>query len=89
MLRCPGQDGRNFRPGDVFEVKCRCGAAVEFWRDDARRRCRSCGATLENPRLDLGCAAWCRHGRECLEAARPRREGERDATAPPTQVPAK
>ena len=65
MLRCPGQDARLLRPEDVFEVSCPCGEAVEFFRDDARRLCPRCGRSLLNPRRDLGCAAWCRHGREC------------------------
>jgi len=66
MLRCPGQDWRRFRPQDVFELRCPgCGSAVEFWRDDSRRSCPGCGASLPNPRFDAGCAAWCRHAREC------------------------
>jgi hypothetical protein len=65
MLRCPGGD--RLRPEDVFEVPCECGQRVEFFRDDRARPCPGCGQRLANPRLDEGCAAWCRHGRECLE----------------------
>jgi hypothetical protein len=63
MLRCPGQE---LGPQDVFELACPCGEQVEFWRDDLRRRCPRCGGKLANPRRELGCATWCRHGRACL-----------------------
>jgi hypothetical protein len=67
-LRCPGQDSRSLRPQDVFELACPCGEAIEFWRDDAARICPRCGRRLPNPKRDIGCAAWCRHGRACLES---------------------
>jgi hypothetical protein len=67
QTRCPGQDTRFWQPGDVFEVACaECGYGVEFFKDDAVRRCRSCGARVSNPRLNLGCALWCEHAKECL-----------------------
>jgi len=67
QTRCPGQDTRFWQPGDVFEVACaECGYEVEFFKDDAIRRCRSCGARVSNPRLNLGCAQWCEHAKECL-----------------------
>lgn len=64
---CPGQDTRFWQPGDIFEVTCgECGASVEFFKDDARRRCPKCGARVKNPKLSLGCALWCEHAKECL-----------------------
>jgi hypothetical protein len=64
---CPGQDTRYWRPGDIFNVTCSsCGNDVEFFKDDAKRRCGRCGAIVQNPRLSTGCARWCRHARECL-----------------------
>ncbi|MBN2159160.1 MAG: hypothetical protein JW807_07175 [Spirochaetes bacterium] len=64
---CPGQDTRYWRPGDIFNVTCgSCGTSVEFFKDDASRRCPGCGIRVRNPRLTMGCAAWCRHARECL-----------------------
>ncbi len=64
---CPGQDTRFWRPDDIFEVTCgECGAEVEFFKDDARRRCHKCGARVKNPKLSLGCALWCEHAKECL-----------------------
>jgi hypothetical protein len=64
---CPGQDTAFWRPGDVFEVPCsECGYELEFFKDDASRRCRNCGQLVRNPKLNLGCAQWCEHAKECL-----------------------
>jgi hypothetical protein len=64
---CPGQDTRYWRPGDIFDVSCgKCGGSVEFFKDDAARRCRTCGARVENPKISLGCAQWCEYAKECL-----------------------
>ncbi len=64
---CPGQDTKFWRPGDIFETTCAsCGAEVEFFKDDASRRCPKCGAKVANPKLNLGCAQWCEHAKECL-----------------------
>jgi endogenous inhibitor of DNA gyrase (YacG/DUF329 family) len=73
--RCPGQDTINFTPDDVFEVPCpACGTQVEFFKDDPTRRCPNCGNRFPNPKLDVGCAAWCPAASRCaavLEAAPP------------------
>ena len=64
---CPGQDTAFWRPGDIFEVQCSgCGQQVEFFKDDGSRRCPSCGQRVQNPKLNLGCAQWCEHAKECL-----------------------
>lgn len=64
---CPGQDRAFWKPGDIFEVTCsQCGHEVEFFKDDASRRCGRCGAKVANPKLNLGCAQWCEHAVECL-----------------------
>ncbi len=64
---CPGQDTRYWRPTDIFEIDCgSCGAAVEFFKDDVRRRCHKCGALVQNPKITLGCAQWCEHAKKCL-----------------------
>jgi len=69
ISQCPGQDKRFWKPDDIFESPCpECGAAIEFWKDDVRRRCRGCGATVANPRFDMGCAAWCKFAAQCLGA---------------------
>jgi len=64
---CPGQDTAFWKPGDIFEVPCsHCGHEMEFFKDDASRRCTKCGQKVQNPRLNLGCAQWCEHAKECL-----------------------
>jgi hypothetical protein len=64
---CPGQDTRYWRPEDIFDVECgHCGKSVEFFKDEASRRCGSCGERIRNPRLSFGCAQWCEHAKECL-----------------------
>jgi len=64
---CPGQDTQFWKPGDIFEVPCPCcGQGVEFFKDDARRRCLACGHVLENPGKSMGCATWCGYADQCL-----------------------
>jgi len=65
-VKCPGQDTRFWKPDDIFDVVCpACGKPVEFFKDDPSRRCPKCGTLIANPRLDRGCAEWCRYAREC------------------------
>ncbi|HHH76726.1 MAG TPA: hypothetical protein ENL03_06855 [Phycisphaerae bacterium] len=67
MPRCPGQDQRYWKPGDIFEWPCPCcGEKIEFWKDEPFLTCPSCKQQVSNPRIDLGCAAWCKHAKECL-----------------------
>ena len=66
---CPGQDRRYWKPEDIFEAACtHCAAPVEFFKDDLKRRCPSCGQDTLNPRNDLSCAKWCKSAAACLEA---------------------
>lgn len=67
MPRCPGLDPSRFKPDDVFELICpSCGNSVEFWKDESKRKCKKCGQDVRNPRLDLGCAKWCKFAAQCL-----------------------
>ena len=67
MFRCPGQDQRNWKPGDIFEVMCTgCGYAVEFFKDEPKLRCRGCGQMVTNPKIDSGCAQWCQYSEQCI-----------------------
>ena len=71
-MKCPGQDPAHWKPEDVFEAKCpACGAKVEFFKDDATRRCPSCEQLFRNPHIDLGCAEWCRYAEQCLSGTAP------------------
>lgn len=68
MFRCPGQDMRNWGPDAIFDVTCpSCSAAVEFFKDEVKRTCPSCGRRVVNDRMDLGCAEWCPAAADCLE----------------------
>jgi hypothetical protein len=67
MLRCPGQDPRFWKLGDIFDVVCpHCGTAIEFWKDEPSVKCPQCRKVTVNPKLDLGCAQWCQHAEQCL-----------------------
>ncbi|MFC1637058.1 HD domain-containing protein [Planctomycetota bacterium] len=67
MVRCPGQDQRFWKPQDIFEVDCpKCGKTVEFFKDEPQLKCRQCGHTVINPKIDLGCAEWCQYADQCL-----------------------
>jgi hypothetical protein len=49
----------NWKIEDIFEVACpACGTAIEFWKDDVKRKC-SCGRVSFNPRLEDLCLSWC------------------------------
>ena len=61
---------RNWKPEDILTVACpHCGAEIEFWKDEPVRQCAACRKEVRNPKVDLGCAEWCKHGPECLESA--------------------
>lgn len=66
-MQCPGQIQQQWKPEDIYELPCPiCGAMIEFWKDDVTRTCGLCEQVIPNPRLDLGCAQWCRYAKECL-----------------------
>jgi hypothetical protein len=66
-MKCPGQDTRYWKPGDIFEIECpSCGATIEFFKDEIRRTCRKCKKMVPNPKLDLGCVQWCEHADRCV-----------------------
>lgn len=75
-MQCPGQDSRYWKDNAIFEVKCpECSHDIEFFKDEARRRCPSCGYRMLNPEMDLGCAAYCPYAAQCLGTV-PGQEGE-------------
>lgn len=66
-MRCPGQDTRYWKEDAIYEVICPyCRASMEFFKDDTVRKCRSCGKTVPNPKMDFGCAAYCKYADICL-----------------------
>lgn len=77
LTSCLGQDRSAWKPGDIFEVPCpECGRAVEFFKDDTKRTC-GCGRRVDNPRIDHGCAAYCRHAETCFGELSPEIRAER------------
>lgn len=76
-MKCPGQDMRYWKPGDIFDVPCpQCGKKIEFFKDEVRRRCKSCGAQVTNPKIDFGCAEWCAYAQQCVGTLSVERNGE-------------
>jgi hypothetical protein len=66
-MKCPGQDTRYWKPGDIFEVDCpHCANKIEFFKDEATRRCRNCKNMVVNPKMNFGCAAYCQYASQCL-----------------------
>ncbi len=71
-MKCPGQDSRFWGHEAIFETCCPdCGQPIEFFKDESTRRCRTCGRKVINPRMDLGCAAYCRFAAQCLGTSMP------------------
>jgi len=69
ISKCPGQDTQFWGPDAIYSVECpECGNSVEFFKDDIRRRCKECGHTFLNPKLNLGCARWCQFADQCVGA---------------------
>jgi putative nucleotidyltransferase with HDIG domain len=66
-MRCPGQDTRFWKEDTIFEVECpECGDKIEFFKDEATRRCGKCGSKMVNPKMDFGCAAYCKYAEQCI-----------------------
>jgi hypothetical protein len=66
-MKCPGQDTRFWGPEAISESSCpNCGGPVEFFKDESSRKCRKCGTKILNPKMDFGCAAYCRFASQCL-----------------------
>ncbi len=66
-MKCPGQDSRYWKPDSIFEARCpNCGKTVEFFKDDTTRKCDHCGHRFANPKMDFGCAAYCKFAAQCL-----------------------
>jgi hypothetical protein len=51
--------------GKYFDVKCPlCAYEIEFWKDEPYYNCPDCHNEVRNPRLDTGCANWCKYAEE-------------------------
>lgn len=66
-MRCPGQDWRYWKEDAIFEISCPfCGEKIEFFKDDTARKCPNCKKPVPNPKMDFGCAAYCKYAEVCL-----------------------
>jgi hypothetical protein len=66
-MKCPGQDSRYWQAGAIFETNCpQCGQGVEFFKDESTRKCKKCGHKFVNPKMDFGCASYCKYAEQCL-----------------------
>ena len=78
-MRCPGQDSRYWKPGAVYDVACpHCGSQVEFFKDESTRRCKKCGNKIINPKMDFGCASYCKYAEQCIGELPPEVIAQRD-----------
>ena len=66
-MKCPGQDTQYWTESAIFETECpECGHPMEFFKDDATRRCGNCKKKIVNPKMDFGCASYCQFAEQCL-----------------------
>ena len=66
-MKCPGQDTQYWNQDAIFETKCpECGHPMEFFKDDTTRRCSNCKKKIVNPKMDFGCASYCKFAEQCL-----------------------
>jgi DNA-directed RNA polymerase subunit RPC12/RpoP len=78
-MKCPGQDSRYWEAGAIYEVKCpQCGQDVEFFKDESTRKCKKCGHKFVNPKMDFGCASYCKYAAQCLGDLPPELLAKRD-----------
>ncbi len=78
-MKCPGQDTQYWKEDAIFEVKCpECGENVEFFKDDSARKCEHCGHRFPNPKMDFGCAAYCKYAKQCIGDLAPELMAERN-----------
>lgn len=69
-FRCPGQERSRWTPDSVYDVPCsHCGKDIEFFKDEPFRVCPSCRKRVPNPKINLGCAEWCKFAAKCLPQA--------------------
>ena len=71
-MKCPGQNTLYWKPDAIYDAKCpECGHKVEFFKDDATRKCSNCGHRFLNPGIDFGCAAYCQFAEQCIGSLPP------------------
>lgn len=67
MQRCPGQNQQFWSHEDIYYIICpNCNSEIEFWKDEPYHACSGCNKVVKNPKIDTGCARWCKYADECL-----------------------
>lgn len=67
MQRCPGQNQQFWNHEDIYYIVCpNCNSEIEFWKDEPYHTCGECSKIVRNPKIDTGCAQWCKYADECL-----------------------
>jgi hypothetical protein len=67
MSKCPGQDSQQWGFDAIHDVDCpKCHSTLEFFKDEVKHRCKSCGEVVFNDKMDLGCAKWCPSAASCV-----------------------
>ncbi len=78
-IRCPGQDTGFWDFTAIYDVKCpKCEQPVEFFKDEPARICKKCGHEFVNPKMDFGCAAYCKYAEQCLGSLPPELIAEKE-----------
>ena len=66
-MKCPGQDTQYWNQDAIFETECpECGHPMEFFKDDSMRRCKNCEKKIINPKINFGCASYCKFAEQCV-----------------------
>lgn len=67
-MKCPGQDTRYWDTNSIFEIECpKCKTAIEFFKDDSKRKCSGCGELFFNPKIKTDCFQYCKFAENCKE----------------------
>ena len=64
-FRCPGSSRIRQPIPEIFTCSD-CGAEVEIWTSELRRKCSSCGKTVARDIDSAHCIQWCRYAKECI-----------------------
>lgn len=66
-MKCAGQDSRFWDFESIFTISCpHCAEELEFFKDDTNLTCKKCGHLVLNPKMDFGCASYCKFAAQCL-----------------------
>ena len=67
--KCPGSKHIRQPIPEIFTCPD-CGAEVEIWTHERKRKCSSCGRTVVREIDTAWCIQWCQYARECIGVER-------------------